>query len=355
MLYLTADESRHWTSLAEQVLKTNSGPGIDLGSIRPGLVSAFHYYIGTLLLSKNQNKTGVKWIREGVTGEQGGLFSNSFLYSYLERNHGKLVIPEVIFADPAPYIHFNSTPVLMDSRAKFRAHCTHGLPKLDRPLKIMDIGCGHGKVLVDLMVELCRNGRIDAVEEVFLIDPSEAMLNLAEANVAAAFPEAKIRQSLSRFEGLVEHMDGRYDIALASLAIHHMPYEKKLENLSKLRDHIGYFILYELEANNDTPEMHTPEMALSVYQSYGALIDFVFAHDAPVELAISSIDRFLMSEAIYFFIEPRGHRTDYHMLRHQWHEVFGEALGRDFSCLCDSTSYADENVGLFTMIYGRGK
>jgi SAM-dependent methyltransferase len=353
MLFLTDEEKRSWKDFGDRVLKTHSGPGGDLTFIRPGLVSAFHYYIGTLLLSNGQNEAGEKWTNAGIAGEPGGLFSNAFLSSYLKRNHGALVIPEEIFADPAPYVHFNSTPLLVDSRAKFRTDCARGLPVISQPLKIMDIGCGHGKVLVDLLQELRRKGIIDAIEEIFLVDPSQAMLDLARKNVAASFPEARIRYVQSRFEALSDHIEGHYHIALASLAIHHMPYEKKLDHLGKLRDHIDYFILYELDANNDTPEMQSPEIALSVYQSYGALIDVVFAHDAPIDLALSSIDRFLMSEAIYFFIEPRGRRTDYHMLRSQWHQVFRDGLGMEFSCLCDSTTYGDENIALFTMIYGR--
>jgi SAM-dependent methyltransferase len=352
MLFLGNEESRIWKDFADQTLKTCSGPGRDLTFIRPGLIPAFHYYIGTMLLSNGINQAGEKWINTGIAGEPGGLFSNAFLSSYLRRNRGALVIPEVIFADPEPYIHFAGTPVLLDSRIKFILHCIHGLPKIQQPLKIMDIGCGHGKVLVDLLLKLRMEGLIDAVEEIFLIDPSEAMLKLAKENVAIAFPEAHIRISKARFEALSDHLKGHYHIAIASLAYHHMPYETKLLHLKKLKDHIDYFILYELEANNDTPEMHSPEIALSVYQSYGALIDFVFGYDAPVELAISSIDRFLMSEAIYFFIEPRGKRTDYHMLRSQWHQVFREGLGKEFTCLCDSTSYGDENIELFTMIYG---
>ena len=83
------------------------------------------------------------------------------------------------------------------------------------------------------------------------------------------------------------------------------------------------------------------------------LYHIIFVNDAPLELAVSSINRFLMSEVIYFFTEPRGKRTDYHMLRSQWHEVFRDGLGREFTCLCDSTTYGDENLALFTMIYGR--
>lgn len=353
MLFLGKDESLQWSEVATQVLQRWSVTANDLSFIRPGLLPAFHYYIGTLLLSKGENEAGGNWIRNGIAAEPGGLYSNGFLASYLNRHNGAFEIPEVIFADPAPYVHFAGTPVLQDSRTKFRTHCAHALPKFRKPLRIMDIGCGHGMVLADLLLQLREAGIVDSIDEIHLVDPSKGMLKLAEENVSRAFPEAGIRLSHARIEALSDHLSGHYDIALASLAYHHMPYETKLFHLQRLQKHIDAFILFELDANNDTPEMHSPELALSVYQSYGGLIDFIFANDAPVELAVSSIDRFLMSEAIYFFIEPRGKRTDYHMLRSQWHRVFQEGLGDDFTCLTDSTCFGDENIGLFTMIYGK--
>ena len=353
MLFLTPDESKTWRDLADRV----GSSGGDLfrveESLRPGLVPAFHYYIGTFLLSRGLNQPGLKWIVDGIAGEPGGLFSNSFLASYLGRHNGRLVIPEVIFADPAPYVHFAGTPVLVDSRTRFREHCVRSLPRYPRPLKIMDIGCGHGMILVDLLRELEKSGIINSVGEVLLIDPSEGMLKLATENVAQAYPGARISGLKARLENVSPGIGGSWDIALASLAIHHMPYETKVAHLANLRNRIGCFILFELDANNDTPGLDSPELALSVYQSYGAMMDFVFAHDAPVELAISSIDRFLMSEAVYFFTEQRGKRTDYHMLRSQWHLAFQEGLGTDFHCLCDSTCYGNENMGFFTMIYAR--
>jgi len=352
MLFLSPEEILDWKRMASGI-ETSGGrlKRVD-GLVRPGLVPAFHFYIATLLLSKGMNGPGLEWVTAGLAGEQGGLFSNAFLSSYLGRNQGRLVIPEVIFSDPAPYVHFASTPMLADSRVKFRTHCVHALPHYNNPLRIMDIGCGHGIVLIDLLNELRKSGIIDQVGEILLIDPSEGMLKLAKENVTKAFPRVKINLSQSKIENLSENISGYYDIALASLAYHHMPYETKLFHLQKLKNKIGCFILFELDANNDSPEMHSPELALSVYQSYGCLMDCVFAHDAPVELAVSSIDKFLMSEAIYFFIEPRGKRTDYHMLRTQWQQVFTEGLGKGFSCLCDSTCYGDENMALFTMIFG---
>lgn len=353
MILLSKQESREWSNLAQKVVYEARRPFPVDGFIRPGLIPAFHYYTGTWLLSEKQYAAGFAWVTAGISGEQGGLFSNSQLASYLGRNQGRLVVPEVIFSDPGPYIHFAATPLISDSRVSFRSHCVSAFPGYQQPLRIMDIGCGHGAVLIDLLTELRSAGRISDIGEILLIDPSEGMLNMARKNVMEAFPEVRLNTLRARFEELSGTIQGHYDIALASLAIHHMPFETKLDHLRKLKDHIDLFLLYELDANNDTPGLHSPDLALSVYQSYGSMIDAIFANDAPIELALASIDRFLMSEAVYFFTLPRGERTDYHMLRSQWHEVFGEGLGTEFSCLCDSMCYADSNMALFTMIYGK--
>jgi hypothetical protein len=79
----------------------------------------------------------------------------------------------------------------------------------------------------------------------------------------------------------------------------------------------------------------------------------VFAHDAPVDLVLACVDRFLMIEKISFLTQPRGARTDYHMLESQWVELLDSTLSPDFTCLCDSTCYADEYINLFIMHYGR--
>lgn len=351
MLFLSENEGKGWSELASRCTGSK-GPDFTVSDhIRPGLIPAFHYFIGTRLLAEGNNSAGGAWIKAGMAGEQGGLFSNAFMMSYLGRNQGKFVIPETIFADPAPYIHFAGTPVLIESRVKFRTHCVHTLPTYRKPIRIMDIGCGHGQVLIDLLKELLAAGNIKEIGEILLIDPSEGMLKLARENVERAFPTVKVATSNARIEALTESIEGYYDLALSSLAYHHMPFETKLFHLKKLNYNIGGFILFELDANNDTPELHTPALALSVYQSYGALMDFVFAHDGAIDVAVSSIDKFLMSEAIYFFTHPRGARTDYHMLRSQWHDLFTRGLGNGFSCMCDSTCFGDENMALFTMIF----
>lgn len=83
-------------------------------------------------------------------------------------------------------------------------------------------------------------------------------------------------------------------------------------------------------------------------------MDFVFSYDAPVEVVISCIDSFLMTELVSLMSEPRGVRTDYHMLRSQWHDLFKKSLGSEFTLRSDCTCYADEYLGLFTLHYGRG-
>jgi hypothetical protein len=110
-----------------------------------------------------------------------------------------------------------------------------------------------------------------------------------------------------------------------------------------------------MDANNDTPELYSPDLAFSVYQSYGRIIDFVYAHDAPVEVVTDCIDSFLMTELVSILTQPRGERTDYHMLRSQWNDLFETELCPEFTMRCDSTCYADEYLALFTMHYGRGE
>jgi hypothetical protein len=132
-----------------------------------------------------------------------------------------------------------------------------------------------------------------------------------------------------------------------------MPLEHKKIHLARLKPWIDHFLLFEMDANNDTPDIFSPELALSVYQSYGRIIDFVFAHDAPVEVVTDCVDSFLMTELISLLTQPRGEWTDYHMLRSQWNDLFQSSLGPEFSLRSDSSCYADEYLDLFTMHYGR--
>ena len=82
-------------------------------------------------------------------------------------------------------------------------------------------------------------------------------------------------------------------------------------------------------------------------------MDFVYAYDAAVDVVTDCIDSFLMTEVVSILTQPRGKRSDYHMLRSQWHDLFRAVLAPEFSLHSDSACYADEYMTLFTMHYGR--
>jgi SAM-dependent methyltransferase len=242
---------------------------------------------------------------------------------------------------------------MKEARRQFIRQSGHTLPHFERPLRIMDIGCGDGGLTAALLAHLQETGKVREVEEVLLVDPSPAMLELAKKTVGDAVPGGRITAANSRIQDFSGRIEGRFDVAMSSLAYHHMPLEQKEVHLARLKPRIDHFLLFELDANHDTPGLHSPELAFSLYQGYGRIIDFVFAHDAPVGLAVDCVDSFLMTELVSLLTQPRGIRTDYHMLRSQWNDLFREQLGPGFTLRCDSSCYADEYLTLFTMHYGR--
>ena len=139
--------------------------------------------------------------------------------------------------------------------------------------------------------------------------------------------------ALQRFGGrhgrIQEHaaeLPADIDIALLSLAYHHMPWDDKATHLREMSGKVNHLLLMEMDGDNDTSQLGSPELAVSVYQSYGPLIDAIFAHDAPITVTQSCVDNFVMAEVISFLTQPRGRRNDYHMLRGQWTRIFSENL-----------------------------
>jgi len=353
MLFLAEQERQQWNNLGSEILQSRISPRDWQGDIRSNLRPFFNYYAGTLLAAQGQEHLGKQWFIAGAQVEEDGLFSNAFAAAFLERQNNRFVMPEPAFADPRPFVHFAGVPVVKKSREHFIKQCGHSLPRFGHPVKIMDIGCGNGALVVSLLHHLQDEEKIRDVAEVLLIDQSPAMIELAKQTVADELPGTTVLTSNNRIENISGDINGTYDIGLSSLAYHHMPFEQKQVHLGKLKHLIDHFIIFELDANNDLPELYSPELAMSVYQSYGRIIDFVFAHDAPVEVAQACVDCFLMTEAVSILTRPRGQRTDYHMLRTQWRHLFDTELGPEFVCLCDAACYADEYLELFTMHYGR--
>jgi SAM-dependent methyltransferase len=103
---------------------------------------------------------------------------------------------------------------------------------------VLDIGCGTGDILVHL-----RGFGI----ELYGIDPSQFMLELAEKNIRRARPNS-LPASLSRGSNRHIPFDREFDIIFSSLSFHHWEERNKSipAILAKL-SHSGEFIIYEYD------------------------------------------------------------------------------------------------------------
>jgi hypothetical protein len=353
MLFLTPSEAKEWQSLGRMILADKPSPSSITINGQSTLHPIFHFYAGALLASNGHIAAGKEWFTHGAMLESRTVMSNAYVSAFIDRRKGRFDLPAVVFADPRPYLHFTSTPAVKKARESFHRHCTLSLPEFKKPFRIMDLGCGDGGMLVQLLNSLRQAGNIHDIDEILLVDSSQAMLELAVKTVRLSFPGVTIRSLRKRIQDIPGSLSGHYDVALSSLAYHHMPMEIKIETLHKIKDHFNHFIIFELDANHDTPELHSPELACSVFQCYGTIIDFIFSHDAPLDVVLNSVDCFLLAEMISLLTQARGIRNDYHMLRHQWHQLFSEVLGGDSVCLNDSTCFENDFLGLITVHYGK--
>jgi SAM-dependent methyltransferase len=355
MLFLSRQERREWSAYADQILRHDPAPGSYDTKIRRNLIPAFHFFIGALLAAKGRGEESRNWLEAGSLVEKDGLFCCTFLLGFLERYHDRMVPPTVVFEDPRPFVHFTGAPVMKEARQQFIRHAGHSLPAFAGPIRFMDLGCGDGGLTRGMLSHLLSTGKVPGISEILLVDPSPAMARLARETIGSAFPDATITVENCRIQDFSARIDHSFDIAMSSFAYHHMPIEEKRIDLSRLKPWIDHFLLFEIDANNDSPDLFSPDLALSVYQSYGRIIAFALALDAPPDVVTESIDSFLMTEIISLLTEPRGLRSDYHMLRSQWNALFADVLGDGFSLLCDSTCYADEYMTMFTLHYGRDR
>ena len=352
MLFLSQAEARRWSELGARAEAGALAPGEADDDIRSNLLSAFHCYVGTLLAAKGAEEAGKVWFREGMPYEEDGLFLNAFVAAFLERQGG-FIMPEVCFADPRRYVHFTTVPVIVETREAFLRQTVHSLPDFAKPLRILDLGTGNGALLAALLQRLQEAGKVKDIEKITFVDSSPAMVELARKTVGAVYPASIMEPVTASIQDYVAAMTERYDLAISTLAYHHMPGEAKMTHMKQLAPRIDHFVLLEFNANTDAPELHSPELAVSTYQSYGCLIDHVFRHDAPMDVVQPCVDCFLMTEAVSIFTQPRGLRSDYHMLHEQWRGFFDEGLGAEFTCQSDATAVGEEYMELFTIHYGR--
>lgn len=350
MYYLATDEQTLWKTLSHEITGGMLTPRSSLDGVRAALRAHFHFYAGGLLAKLGEEQKAWDWFREGAL-EEGGIF-NAILVAYLERHNGRFQMPDMIFADPRPYEHFTTVPVVVDMREKFVRFAASSLPVTSHPLTILDVGCGDGSLLVLLLNRLILTGRVPGISRAILVDSSAAMLEVAAAKLKLAFPDLMVEKRHGRIQ---EHADGLpsgIDVALMSLAYHHMPWDDKAIHLRTMAKKVGQVLLMEMDADNDTPELGSPELAVSVYQSYGPLIDAIFAHDAPITVSQGCVDNFVMAEVISFLTQRRGRRNDYHMQRGQWAEIFSQNLAGHL-CRGETTVLSSEGCEFFACHWGK--
>lgn len=351
MLFISAEEIALWSALARQAVAGTLTPARSPAAIRPSLRPPFCFYIGSLLATQNRLAEARDWLIAGASNEPVAM--NRYLLDYIDRHGGLHACPEPVFADPRPYVHFTTIPQLREARGRFIAHAAASLPRFGRPLRLIDMGCGDGGLTRRLLEALCEHGNAEGVAEIILVDPSENMLQTARAALAQAFPEARIAALNGRAEAMAAHFPPGLDIALSSLAWHHMPYGTKRRLARQVAERVDHVLLFEIEGHHDTPELNSPELAVSAYQLYGAAVNMVMNHEAPREVIDACLDQFLMGELLSLLKEPRGQRSEYHMPRRQWHALLSEALGPEFECRADCTCWFDALSELYMLHFGK--
>lgn len=350
MYNLANDEQNVWKELSREAIDGKLTPRSPLNSIRAALRAHFHFYMGGLLANLGRQKEAWDWFKEGAL-EEDGIF-NAIMASYLERHDGRFFLPEMIFADPKDYEHFTTVPSIVDMREKFLSFAAASLPVCLRPVTLLDVGCGDGSLQVLLLKRLMETGRIPHPSKAILVDSSAAMLDVAERKLRQAFPDLAIEKRHGRIQEHAKDLPAGIDVALMSLAYHHMPWDDKAIHLLEMADKVSHVLLMEMDGDNDTPHLGSPELAVSVYQSYGPLIDNIFAHDAPIAVTQGCVDNFVMAEVISLLTQPRGQRNDYHMRRGQWAQLFSENLNGHQS-RGEKTVLASEGCEFFACHWSR--
>ena len=320
MLHLIPHEVQMWRDLTEKARTGLLAPDDGLLSARPALRPAFRFHAAASCAAAGDLIAAQAWLAAGALEEKENM-ACAYLAGFLKR-HGALTMPTIVFQDPRPYIHFTTVPAIIEMRKQFRTFAAKTLPTYEQPLRFMDIGCGNGTMGIELLQHLIQQGVVSSLAEIILVDPFPAMLAAAKQAAHDAFPDLPVTLIHGRSEDLAATLPDAVDLTLCSLSIHHMPWEQKTSLAHNLALRSRDILLFELHGDHDTPELGAPELSLSVYQSYGGMIDAIFAHDAPVGDALACVDLFLLAEVVSLLTQARGIRTEYHMPPQQWRTLF---------------------------------
>lgn len=115
------------------------------------------------------------------------------------------------------------------------------LKKYNRPIKVLDLGCGDGALTNELM-------KIDDQIEATLVDGSSEMLKIAQERLKSFVSLEFIQQT---FQNLLKNsiLNTDYDLVVSSLAIHHLSSEDKRSLFRFIYSHLneyGFFLCIDV-------------------------------------------------------------------------------------------------------------
>jgi SAM-dependent methyltransferase len=102
---------------------------------------------------------------------------------------------------------------------------------------LVDIGCGDGRAVLPALAAT----RVPAVT---LVEPSQALLDAART---AAPADIEVTAFAGDAAAFVAGLDGRFDLAESTFAIHTLPHEDRSDVLSALRGHVSHLALAEFD------------------------------------------------------------------------------------------------------------
>lgn len=256
------------------------------------------------------------------------------------------------FEGPRPYLLWHHTPfdceVTKNKLDFFNRHIEEEVTRFRvRRLRIVDIGCGDGSLILALVrsiLSIHERLKIDLI----LCDPSNSMLEMA-AKKCSRLPVSNV--SITELQCGVEHLDeerlfsgessAEFSVVIAGESIHHVSEEQKIKCHKLLLAACDLLLMAELEGNHDEPASDSVDLAFSVWSFYGALVHAVDESDLLPSAKWECVDRLILTEAISIIKNSRELRGDYHRTARQWQDLFKRVSADilEFRTVCITPKY----------------